>query len=140
MTDSIAFTRTVAADLPTVWRAWTTPEGLAAWWWPQLPDTTYRIDARPGGTYHFESKAAGIGARGEFLTVEEPTLLEMTWWWLGGEGTQEVADVVRVRLTRDGDGVRVDLEHELRDGVATGSPSDGLRQGWTDVLDRLARL
>lgn len=126
--------RRINAPIEAVWRAWTTREGLATWWWPQLPDTTYRIDPQVGGSYRFESQAAGIGAHGEFTVVDAPQRLEMSWLWIGGEG-QEVPDRVRVVLRPDDDGTVVTVSHQVRQ---PGDPGDGLRQGWGDVLDRLA--
>ncbi|MFC6707699.1 SRPBCC family protein [Flexivirga alba] len=133
MTD-FALQRHVQAPVEAVWRAWTTREGIATWWWPQLPDTTYELEPRVGGSYHFESKAAGIGVHGEFSTVDEPRRLELTWMWIGGD-VQDVPDHVRVDLRPDGDGTSVTVTHQVNQPGDTG---EGLRQGWGDVLDRLA--
>ena len=124
----------VAAPMEVVWRAWTTPGGLASWWWPQLRDTTYDIDARVGGSYRFESKAAGIGAQGEFTAVEQPGRLDMTWWWIGGD-TPTQPDFVSVDLQSDQAATQVTVTHR------TPHPDDScddLRVGWNDVLKRLA--
>ncbi len=128
--------RRVGADAEAVWRAWTTREGLASWWWPQLPDTTYEIDAQVGGTYRFESKDAGIGVFGEFTVVDEPRLLELTWIWIGGDA-QDEPDRVRVEMRPDEAGTTVVVTHRVNHHS---DPGDGLRQGWGDVLDRLALL
>jgi len=126
--------RRVQAPVEAVWRAWTTREGLATWWWPQLPDTTYEIDARVGGSYRFESRAAGIGALGEFTVVDEPGRLQMTWRWIGA-AARELPDEVRVDIRPDGTGSVVTVTHQVN---RPGDSGDGLRQGWGDVLDRLA--
>lgn len=128
--------RKVDAPVQLVWRAWTTPEGLATWWWPQLPDTTYEIDARVGGSYLFESKSAGIGARGKFAAVEEPIRLEMSWWWIGG-AVADVPDLVRVDFEPNGSSTLVRVTHRVN---ATDDSGTGLQQGWNDVLDRLTEL
>lgn len=135
MTD-FSLQRHVHAPIESVWRAWTTREGIATWWWPQLPDTSYEMEARVGGRYRFESKAAGIGVRGEFTTVDEPHVLELTWWWIGGD-EPNLPDHVRVELRPDGDGTSVTVIHRVS---RPGDSGDGLRQGWSDVLDRLALL
>jgi uncharacterized protein YndB with AHSA1/START domain len=127
--------RRVNAPVDAVWRAWTTPEGLAKWWWPQLPDTSYDIDARVGGEYRFESKTTAIGARGEFTAVHQPDHLEMTWWWIGDE-TPEAPDFVSLDIRPDGSSTLVTVTHRCQSGDA----SDDLRQGWDDVLDRLTAL
>lgn len=135
MTD-FCLQRHVHAPVEAVWRAWTTSEGIATWWWPQLPDTSYEMEARVGGRYRFESTAAGIGVHGEFTTVDEPHLLELTWLWVGGD-EPEGADRVRVELQPDGDGTSVTVTHQQCQPADSG---DDLRQGWGDVLDRLAAL
>jgi hypothetical protein len=58
----------VGAD-PARWAAWTSADSLRAWWWPQLPDTTYDVEARVGGGYRIWSERAAIGVRGEFERV-----------------------------------------------------------------------
>ncbi|NNG40375.1 SRPBCC domain-containing protein [Flexivirga sp. ID2601S] len=130
---SCSLDRRIALPPGEVWELWTTPAGLATWWWPQLPDTSYEIEAGVGGRYRFESAAAGIGATGEFTRVDRPHALDFSWIWLGGAGPA-APDTVRVRFSPDGDGTRIALTHEL---AADTDPAD-LRQGWSDVLDRLA--
>jgi uncharacterized protein YndB with AHSA1/START domain len=45
---TITVSRVVAAVPERVFAAWTDAAELAAWWWPQLPGTTYDVDARAG--------------------------------------------------------------------------------------------
>src|SRR5690349_4023816 len=123
----------VAAAPPRVWAAWTTAGGLAAWWWPHLPDTQYAVDARPGGGYEIRSRGAGIGVRGRFERVDEPHELAFSWVWLTGT-EEEPEDRVTVELTDLGQNTtRVVVTHEMH---STDS-GDSYRQGWADVLARL---
>ena len=87
----------VAAEPSAVYGAWTSAEELAHWWWPQIPDTTYHVDARADGSYEIRSEAAGIGVRGEFLELDAPRLIRLTWNWLDG-GVSEAEEQVRVTL------------------------------------------
>ncbi|MEJ7650079.1 MAG: SRPBCC domain-containing protein [Nakamurella sp.] len=133
---TITLTRTVAADLDTAFTAWTDPASLAQWWWPQWPDTSYEIDARVGGSYRIESDRVGVGVRGEFTTVDQPTLLNMTWIWLTEGRDAEldgvpVIDTVAVSFTPVEGGTEVEVTYT---SVAA---LDDARQGWNDVLDRL---
>ncbi len=127
----------VDTDRARVWAAWTTADGLRAWWWPQLPDTTYAVDARVGGSYRIWSEQAAIGVHGELERVDEPRELGFTWRWLDG-GAELPADAVTVAFTDLGDGTtQVVVSHEM--GDADGGPQ-AYRQGWTDVLARLGAL
>ena len=67
MADPIVVEQRVGASAHRVFEAWLTPEALATWWWPHIPDTTYAMEARPGGSYAIRSEAAGIGVEGERL-------------------------------------------------------------------------
>jgi uncharacterized protein YndB with AHSA1/START domain len=124
----------VPAKPADVWSAWTTPEGLAAWWWPQRPDTTYDVDVRPGESYRIVSQQGAIGVHGTFVTVDEPHLLELTWIWIDEDGDQP-EDRVRVTFAAVDDGqTLVTVSHLISagdDGV------ENYRIGWVDVLERL---
>ena len=109
--------------------------GLAQWWWPHLPDTTYDVDARPGGRYLIDSATAGIGVQGELVSLDEPHELVLTWQWRHA-GTPGPVDRVRVAFEERDAGTLVRVTHEM----AGDQEHDGYRQGWTDVLERLAAL
>ena len=136
---TITISRTVAAPPDRAYAAWVEPERLATWWWPHLPDTTYEIDARPGGAYRIDSPTAGIGVRGTFTEVEPPRRLVYTWLWSGDgdEGDGVAEDVVDVLFEPDGAGrTVVTVRHTSSAHLEEG----GARQGWSDVLERLAAL
>jgi len=47
-------TRSFDAPRELVWKAWTVPELMAQWWGPKgFKVGTYKLDFRPGGTYHY---------------------------------------------------------------------------------------
>ena len=125
----------VAADPARVYAAWTSADQLAKWWWPQLTDATYDVDPRVGGKYRIESKDGGFGVRGEFLRLDEPHEIGMTWEWLT-DGESEVSERVWVWFEAVQGGTLVRVTHELDESVDTDEPQ---RQGWDSVLGRLAR-
>ena len=129
----IGIEQVVAAAPQRVWSAWTTPEGLASWWWPHLPDTTYAVDARRGGQYRISSVQAGISVRGTFQRVDEPRELVFSWVWRT-ESEEEPEDRVTVGFADLGnDTTRVVVGHQM----SSGGSGEDYRQGWSDVLARL---
>jgi len=131
---TLVLDQAVAAEPAQVYAPWVSADGLARWWWPHIPDTTYDVDARLGGRYEIRSEAAGIGVRGEFLELDEPNRIRISWNWMD-DGISEVEEQVRVDFTSTSDGTLVTVTHQLADSAGDG---DDLRQGWHDVLARLA--
>lgn len=136
-TDVLTMTRTFAADRDRVWRAWTTAEGLAAWWWDHLPGTTYAVDLRVGGAYRIEAVAAGFGVAGEFVEIDAPARLVLTWTWLDS-GVAGDLERVEVTLVEVAGGTRLDLRHT--GPWTTPQPAEDYRTGWTSTLDSLEAL
>ena len=132
MTHRIEVTQHVPAEPAAVYGAFISADALATWWWPHLPDTTYMVNARTGGAYEIRSASAGIGVRGEFVALEPPTSMRMTWIWLD-EGRAAAPENVRIDLEPAPGGTNVRVVHECF------ADPDDLRRGWADVLERLAR-
>jgi uncharacterized protein YndB with AHSA1/START domain len=122
----------VAARPSDVFDAFTSAEALARWWWPHIRDTTYAIEPRVGGRYEIRSGEAGIGVRGAIVALDRPQLIEVTWEWLDDHAPQ-AADEVRIELVPDGAGTVVRVTHTCPEESV-----EDQRQGWTDVLGRLA--
>jgi uncharacterized protein YndB with AHSA1/START domain len=132
VTHRIVVTQDVPADPTAVYGAFTSADALARWWWPHMPDTTYEVNGQTGGACEIRSAAAGIGVRGRFIELEPPTSIRMTWIWLD-EGRAEAPEDVRIELEPAAGGTHVRVVHQCY------ANPDDLRQGWTDVLARLAR-
>ena len=132
MSDRLVAEQLVPADPTQVHAAFTSADALARWWWPHLPDTTYAVDGQTGGAYEIRSAAAGIGVRGNFVALDPPTSIRMTWIWLDDDREVEPEDVA-VDFEPVAGCTLVRVTHEC---VAN---ADDLRQGWVDVLARLAR-
>lgn len=128
-TTEIVVTQHVTGPVEQVWSAWTTAQGWARWWWPHWADTEYVVDARPGGSYSARSAQGGTGVEGEFVTLEAPRRLEMTWRWDG----EAAEDRVIIELTEDDGGTLVTVRHRT-----ASSGVDDYRQGWEFVLGNLA--
>lgn len=135
---TITIVRTVAAPPERVYAAWADAEQLAAWWWPQLPGTTYDVDVRPGGRYRIHSPTADLTASGMYTEVDPPRRLAFTWSWEGHNESADplVQDHVIVTFEPEGDRTRVTVAHTSTDHLDDGNAL----QGWNDVMDRLAGM
>ena len=134
MTQQISMTRLVPAPPAQVYAAWLDPALLATWWWPQIPDTTYAVDARVGGAYRIRSEATGMGVHGTVVALEEGVLIELTWTWEDGDVDGPEERVV-VTFAPSGTGTLVTVVHDVR-----GDDAEDFRQGWSDCLARLGSV
>jgi uncharacterized protein YndB with AHSA1/START domain len=121
-------TATVFIDAPPerVWAYFTQPEALVRWMGEYA-----ELEPEPGG--RFSVDVQGVPVRGRFLRLDPPRLLLFSWGCAGSGQLPPGATTVEVRLTPDGTGTRVDLEH--RDLPAAEQP--GHASGWAHYLARL---
>lgn len=133
MSEIITLTQQVPAGPAKVWEALTTVDGLASWWWPFAPDTTYALQLHEGGHYAITSAAYDIGVSGQFYTIERAQALNLTWLWQGSVDP----DAVRIELEEQDGGTLVTVKHSLRDPENDRGP---IAQGWGDVLSRLGQI
>ncbi|AYD89120.1 SRPBCC domain-containing protein [Actinomyces sp. 2119] len=122
-TDSIG----IAAPPEAVFAYLTTAEGMTAWM-GEYAD----LDPVPGG--RFAVNIAGYPVRGEFLHVEPPHRVVVSWGFAGSDELPAGASTVEFRLTPTREGTRVDLRHyDLPDAQVPGHAD-----GWANFLPRLA--
>lgn len=105
----------------------TTNAGMMAWM-GQYAD----LDPVPGGTFAVD--IAGHPVRGEFLHVEHPTRVVVSWGFTGSEALPAGASTVEFLLNATSTGTRVELRHSnLPDAEVRGHA-----HGWANFLPRLA--
>jgi uncharacterized protein YndB with AHSA1/START domain len=104
-----------------------TPEGMCAWMGQHA-----ELDATPGGVFAVDIE--GTPVRGEFLEVDPPRLVVVSWGVPGNEQLPPGSSRVEFRLTPIAAGTRLDLSHT--DLPAAERPPHA--QGWTHFLARLA--
>ena len=129
----LTVTRSLAAPPERVWRAFTTADELAAWFWPTAWDAVVTVDLRVGGRYRVASAPVGMAFGGEYVAVEPTERLVQTWQWDG----EDDETLVTVTLTPEGSGTRLEIVHER---FATDEDAASHLQGWNDCLDRLPAI
>lgn len=102
------------------------------------------LDPRPGGIYRV-TMAPDVWVRGEFVTVEPPHRLVMTWGFESHgfelpRGLREVppgSSTVEFTFVPDGDGTIVRVRH---DGLPNEETAFAHELGWTSYFPRLVSL
>lgn len=116
----------IAAPPETVFDYLTTNSGLTAWM-GQYAD----LDPRPGG--RFKVDIAGHPVRGEYLRVDHPSRVVVSWGFVGSDELPAGASTVEFTLTAIGTGTKVELLHSGLPDTAVSGHADG----WTHFLHRL---
>ena len=132
---SVTIERRIAAAPEIVFDAWLDPEGVRHWLFATPDGVMERVevDARVGGGFTIVERRGGDLAEhfGEYVEIDRPRRLAFDFW------TNFSAERTRVIVTiaPDGDGSLLTLRHE---GVWADYEAR-TRQGWTMILDGLAR-
>lgn len=135
---SLTLVRRIAARPAVVWEALTTADGLSAWIGPDDgPVLIAETDPVVGGRFRVRFRMLDDSehdASGEYLEVDPPRRLVMTWDWQGDE--DEGVSRVEIDLRPVDGGTELTFTHsELSDEVTR----DGHLEGWNGALDKLER-
>ncbi len=134
----VLITRIFDAPREQVFKAWTDPDEVAAWYGPahmEVPRDSVRIDARVGGRWEVtmvpRSGGEGFAIAYEIVELVEPELLVMRSDPMPGhrDGT-----VVRVQLHDHGPKTRMTLS----DGPFPAAGRGHAEAGYQGALDKLA--
>lgn len=118
---TLTLRRSYPADVDDVWEAVTSPERLSRWFLPVSGEL------RAGGSFQLQGNAGG-----DILACEPPSRLKVTF---GGP-----TSVVDVRLSAQGDGTVLELEHHVPIEIAqSGAGALFAGPGWDDTFMVLAR-
>jgi uncharacterized protein YndB with AHSA1/START domain len=142
----ITLERSLRSDVPHVWRSWTVPAELEAWWGPAGWVTTVRtLQLRPGGLWHFGMGPVGRSPEVWVRCTYREVLHEASLAYVEGFSDEFAAD-------RDPEHQEVTLElfgldpGRTRLVLRTRFPSaerleriaaTGMVDGWTGALERL---
>jgi uncharacterized protein YndB with AHSA1/START domain len=136
----VLITRIFDAPRERVFRAWTDPDEVAAWFGPAHMDTPrerIRIDLRVGGRYELTMVRRDGGAEFsiayEIVELVEPELIVLRSDPMPGMHDQLV---VRVELHDHGDKTRMTLSDSPHPPASRGHAE----AGWSSAFDKLAEL
>jgi uncharacterized protein YndB with AHSA1/START domain len=134
---AVTLVRRIKASPDVVFEAVTTPEGIANWWGPDAgPVLLAESDPRVGGSYRVRfRRLAGTEheCHGEFLVVDRPKRVVMSWYWAGGAEDPNESQL-EIILRRIEEGTELTLTHSrLADETTRESHEDG----WAGALAKL---
>ena len=134
--------RTFDAPRALVWKMWTDPAHVAAWWGPEHFTTpVVRMDVRPGGAIHMVMRApdgADFPFDGRFVAVEEPDRLVMRTWVRREDGSTWFEVEQSFRFEEIDGRTRLSLDAvAVEAGEDALGPLSGMEAGWTGSLDKL---
>lgn len=120
-----------------VFDAWLDAEAVGAWLFA-TPDgrmERVEIDPRVGGRFVIAERRGDTIAvhEGEYVEIDRPRRLVFTF----GVGEDSDRSRVEIDFAPDGNGTRLVLIHEM--DAAWADASERTRQGWTGILEGLAR-
>ncbi len=129
MTETFRTEIEIAALPDRVFDYFVVPELLVRW----MGDFA-RLEARDGGLFAVDIN--GVLIRGSFVRVERPTLIEIAWGEAGNSDMPPGSTRLVVRLSAQGTGTLVQLEH----GGLGAREASKHAIGWPHFIDRLRVL
>ena len=137
---SLTLVRRIKARPSIVFDALVTPEGIIQWWGPDAgPVLLAESDARVGGRFRVRFRlldGTEHESSGEYLEVEPPERLAMTWRWTGGAEDPEESRV-DIRLRTIAEGTELTFTHSRLHDEETRLSHE---QGWNGALDKLEAI
>jgi uncharacterized protein YndB with AHSA1/START domain len=134
---SLTLVRRIKAPPDIVFEAVTTAEGIAHWWGPDAgPVLLAKSDPRVGGCYRLRFRmlpGTEHECSGEFLVIDPPRRVVMSWRWTGGvedPGESQVEIILRAI----GDGTELTFTHSRLHDESTRRSHE---EGWAGSLGKL---
>ena len=136
---TLTLVRRIAARPSIVFDALTTPEGLAHWWGPDAGPVLFaETDVRIGGRFKVRFRmldGTEHESSGEYLEVNPPVRLAMTWRWLGRED-KDGESRVEIDLRPVDGGTELVFTHAL---LSSEQARKEHTEGWNGALDKLEK-
>jgi uncharacterized protein YndB with AHSA1/START domain len=149
-TKQLVFERTFKASPEQVFDAFTEPNQLKRWWWPNgFTCPAADVDLRIGGTYRLAMGWPGFipaqqqfshQMRGEYYEIERPHRLVMSGRAVNDEDGELFATLIEVMFeARDG-GTALTVRQSYFEPMPPAEAMGGAEQGWAEQLDKLEQL
>lgn len=141
----LTFARMLDAPRELVFRAWTSPACVAAWWGPHgFSIPLCEVDPRPAGRFAVHMRGPDgtlYPGGGVFLEIAAPELIVFTSRFEIRDGRVLIDAVNTVSFEDLGGRTRMILNARVVSAArgATGSLA-GVEEGWTQSLERLAAI
>jgi len=139
---SLTLVRRIAARPSIVFDALTTPAGIACWWGPDDgPVLLAETDIRVGGQFRVRFRmldGSEHQTNGQYIEVDKPSRLVMSWRWTLGGDPAEAGEESRVEI----DLRPIDTGTELtftHSRLQTEASRASHERGWNGALDKLER-
>lgn len=141
----VLITRIIDAPRSLVFKAWTDPEHMAKWWGPKdFTNPVCELDVRPGGAIRIVMRApdgAEHPMTGTFHEIVENERLVFAAVAVDPEGKPLLEAFTTVTFAEHGGMTKLTV-HASAVGLAAiaGRMLGGMEAGWTQSLERLAKL
>jgi uncharacterized protein YndB with AHSA1/START domain len=137
---SLTLVRRIAARPTLVFGALTEPGGIAQWWGPDAgPVILAESEPRVGGRFRVRFRmldGSEHESSGEYLEVDPPERLAMSWRWLTG-GDDDGESRVEISLRPIAIGTELTFTHAR---LGSDRARDSHREGWSGALDKLEAM
>ncbi|HZT96524.1 MAG TPA: SRPBCC domain-containing protein [Chloroflexota bacterium] len=149
-TKQLVMERTLKASPERVFDAFTDPDQLTQWWWPNgFSCPAAEVDLRVGGNYRIAMKWPGsIPAEqqfshylgGEYYEIDRPHRLVMSGRAINDEQGEIFATLIEVTLEAREGGTHLTMRQSFFEPMPPPDALAGAEQGWSEQLDKLERL
>lgn len=134
--------RTFDAPRALVWKMWTDPVHVAAWWSPEHFTTpVVHMDPRPEGMIHIVMRAPDgmdYPFDGRFIALDEPERLVIRTWVKAPDGSTWFEVEQTIRFEEIDGRTRQTFSAVVLSATETAiGPLSGMKAGWTQSLDKL---
>jgi uncharacterized protein YndB with AHSA1/START domain len=142
---TVTLTRVIDAPRELVFRLWTEPKHMAAWWGPRCFDNPVcELDVRPGGAIRIHMRGPDgtvYPMTGTFREIMPPRRLVFEAVAEDQAGNALLRSLTVVTFAEEGDKTKLTV-HADAIGLSPLAPQmlAGMEAGWTQSLEKLAEL